>query len=49
VLNWQGQIGVTRAACNDPAWLLRHHGLAGDAAVEIMNEVLANVVGEAVT
>ena len=28
--------------------LLGRHGLASDAAVEVMNEVLANVVGEAV-
>jgi uncharacterized protein (DUF302 family) len=48
VLIWQDKEDATWAAYNDPVWLLRRHGLANDAAVEVMNEVLANVVGEAV-
>jgi uncharacterized protein (DUF302 family) len=48
VLIWQDDNGATKAAYNDPAWMLRRHGLADAANIEIMNEVLANVVGEAV-
>lgn len=48
VLIWQDDKGATRLAYNDPAWLLGRHGVADDANVEMMNEVLANVAGEAV-
>jgi uncharacterized protein (DUF302 family) len=48
VLIWQDEAGATRLAYNDPAWLLGRHGVADDANVEMMNEVLANVAGEAV-
>jgi len=48
VLIWQDEQEATWAAYNDPVWLLGRHGLASAAAVEVMNEVLANVVGEAV-
>lgn len=48
VLIWQDEKGVTRLAYNDPAWLLGRHGAADDANVDMMNEVLANVAGEAV-
>jgi uncharacterized protein (DUF302 family) len=47
VLIWQDEAGATRVAYNDPAWLMRRHGVDDDGTVEMMNEVLANIVGEA--
>jgi uncharacterized protein (DUF302 family) len=48
VLIWQDEKGATQAAYNDPAWVLRRHGVDDASVVEITTEVLANVVGEAV-
>jgi uncharacterized protein (DUF302 family) len=48
VLVWQDETGATNVAYNEPAWLLRRHGVADKATGDLMNEVLANVVGEAV-
>ena len=48
VLVWQDHHGATRAAYNEAAFLLRRHGVGDDATVELINEVMANVVGEAV-
>ena len=47
LLVWQDEKGETWAAYNDPAWLLRRHGVDDEAIAELMNEVLANVAGEA--
>ena len=47
ILIWQDEKGATNLAYNDAAWLLARHGLADANAVEIMNEVMANIVGEA--
>ena len=49
VLIWQDEKGATNVAYNDAAWLLARHGLADAAIVEIMNEVMANIAGEAVS
>jgi uncharacterized protein (DUF302 family) len=47
VLIWEDEKGATRIAYNDPAWLLRRHGVEDEGLVEVMDEVMANVVGEA--
>jgi uncharacterized protein (DUF302 family) len=47
LLVWQDEKGETWAAYNDPAWLLLRHGVDDEATAELMNEVLANVAGEA--
>ncbi|MBV8191643.1 MAG: DUF302 domain-containing protein [Alphaproteobacteria bacterium] len=48
VLVWEDENGATRAAYNDAAWLSHRHGLADQAMVDVLDEVMANVVGEAV-
>ena len=47
LLVWQDVAGDTWAGYNDPAWLFRRHGVDDQATTELMNEVLANVAGEA--
>ena len=47
LLVWQDAAGDTWAGYNDPAWLFRRHGVDDQATTELMNEVLANVAGEA--
>jgi uncharacterized protein (DUF302 family) len=47
ILIWQDEKGATNVAYNDGAWLLARHGLADASIVEIMNEVMANIAGEA--
>ena len=47
ILIWQDEKGATNVAYNDPAWLLGRHGLADAGIVEIMDEVMANIAGEA--
>jgi uncharacterized protein (DUF302 family) len=47
LLVWQDEKGETWVGYNDPAWLFRRHGVADEAVAELMNEVLANVAGEA--
>ena len=47
LLVWQDEKGETWAGYNDPAWLIRRHGIDDQAIAELMNEVLANVAGEA--
>jgi uncharacterized protein (DUF302 family) len=48
VLVWQDEKGVTSAAYNDPAWMLHRHGVTDQAMADLMSEVMANIVGEAV-
>jgi uncharacterized protein (DUF302 family) len=48
VLIWEDENGATRVAYNDPAWLFGRHGVADASMIEIMNEVLANIIGQAV-
>jgi uncharacterized protein (DUF302 family) len=47
LLIWQDAKGETWAAYNDPVWLLRRHAVDDEASAEVMNDVLANVAGEA--
>jgi uncharacterized protein (DUF302 family) len=47
MLIWQDDKGATWLAYNDPAWLFRRHGIANDGTSDVMNDVLANVAGEA--
>ncbi|MBY0322180.1 MAG: DUF302 domain-containing protein [Reyranella sp.] len=47
LLVWQDAKGETWAAYNDPIWLLRRHAVDDEASAEVMNDVLANVAGEA--
>jgi uncharacterized protein (DUF302 family) len=47
LLVWQDEKGETWAGYNDPAWLFRRHGVDDEAIADLMNEVLANVAGEA--
>jgi uncharacterized protein (DUF302 family) len=48
VLIWQDEEGATRAAYNEAGWMFGRHGVTDAAMIDIVNEVLANVVGEAV-
>jgi uncharacterized protein (DUF302 family) len=47
LLVWQDDKGQTWVAYNDPVWLFRRHAVDDEASAELMNEVLANVTGEA--
>jgi uncharacterized protein (DUF302 family) len=47
VLIWQDDEGATSLAYNDAAWLFRRHGIADDGTSDVMNDVLANIAGEA--
>ena len=46
-LIWQDEKGATWLAYYEPAWLLRRHGVADDASVDVMTDLLASVAGEA--
>jgi uncharacterized protein (DUF302 family) len=47
VLIWQEDEGATWLAYNDAAWLFRRHGIGDDGTSDVMNDVLANIAGEA--
>jgi uncharacterized protein (DUF302 family) len=47
MLIWQDDKGATWLAYNDAAWLFRRHGIANDGTSDVMNDMLANVAGEA--
>jgi len=47
MLIWQDDKDMTWLAYNDPAWLFRRHGVVDDGAVEVMNDVLESIAGEA--
>jgi uncharacterized protein (DUF302 family) len=48
VLVWEDEKGATNAAYNDPAWMFGRHGVADTVMIDVINEVMENVVGEAV-
>jgi uncharacterized protein (DUF302 family) len=47
MLIWQDDKDATWLAYNDPAWLLRRHGVVDDGTVDVMNDVLESIAGEA--
>jgi uncharacterized protein (DUF302 family) len=48
MLIWQDEKDVTRVAYNEPAWLMRRHGLVDDGTIDVMGEVLSGIAGEAI-
>ncbi|MFZ5781144.1 MAG: DUF302 domain-containing protein [Pseudomonadota bacterium] len=46
-LVWQDGEGTTWVGVNEPAWLFRRHGVDDEGSADVMNDVLANVAGQA--
>lgn len=47
MLIWQDDKDMTWLAYNDPAWLLRRHGVVDDGTVDVLHDVLESIAGEA--
>jgi uncharacterized protein (DUF302 family) len=47
MLIWQDDKDMTWLAYNDPGWVFRRHGLVDDGTVDVMNDVLESIAGEA--
>ena len=47
MLVWQDDKDVTWLAYNDPGWVFRRHGVVDGGAVDVMNDVLESIAGEA--
>ena len=47
MLIWQDDKDMTWLAYNDPGWLFRRHGVVDGGAVDVMNDVLESIAGEA--
>ena len=47
MLIWQDDKDATWIAYDDPAWLLRRHGVVDDGTVDVMHDVLESIAGEA--
>lgn len=46
---WQDEAGTTWLGYNDPAWILRRHGMANDGSIDPMIEALAAIASETTT
>jgi uncharacterized protein (DUF302 family) len=47
MLIWQDDKDMTWLAYNDPAWLLRRHGIVDDGTVDVLHDLLESIAGEA--